>query len=336
MLEAAVVNLNPSKDNTLIQQSDSSAQVSNALGDLFVGRTNHDGSGPATISIRRGLLAFDVAGNVPAGATIVSAALTMRDVQGFNGDSTVELHRVTADWGEAASFQNGGLGAPATTDDATWLYRFYKPAPTGSGPTWATPGGDFSNLVSAAAEITDDLGAGQLFTWSTVGNPQMLSDVQAWLDYAETNFGWALLGDETKGQTIKRFNSGESATLPNVPPALRIEYVLPRPGDFDGNSVVDGADLAIWRANAGLESGAMASEGDADGNGSVDGGDFLIWQRNSGMGPAAVPEPSAWLLVAVGFGHLFRRTALQRRASRSLASHEPFRSPGLEHESLSR
>jgi len=64
---AQTVELTPSKTNTLIQVTSSagSAQLSNGQGDIYVGRTNQDGQGPATISIRRGLMAFDIADNVP-------------------------------------------------------------------------------------------------------------------------------------------------------------------------------------------------------------------------------------------------------------------------------
>ena len=84
----------------IIQQSDLNNQLSNALGDIFVGRTNQ----PSNLSIRRGLVAFDVAVQLPTGATIVSATLTIRDVADANGDRTVGLHRVSADWGEGTSF----------------------------------------------------------------------------------------------------------------------------------------------------------------------------------------------------------------------------------------
>ena len=37
----------------------------------------------------------------------------------------------------------------------------------------------------------------------------MLADVQKWLDDPSSNFGWLLLGDETKSRTTKRFDSSE-------------------------------------------------------------------------------------------------------------------------------
>lgn len=70
-----------------------------------------------------------------------------------------------------------------------------------------------------------------------------------------------------------------------------------RPGDFNGDSVVDAADLAIWRDALG-----RTNAGDANGDGVTDGADMLVWQKNVGLtgaAPAAhaVPEPAAGLLA---------------------------------------
>lgn len=85
------------------------------------------------------------------------------------------------------------------------------------------------------------------------------------------------------------------------------------PGDFNDDGNVDGGDLSDWRMNFG--SGPLA-DGDADGD--SDGADFLIWQQNVGSGgpvvPASVPEPSAWMLCALGLPLLFRRRATGLRA----------------------
>ncbi|WP_428303853.1 DNRLRE domain-containing protein [Lacipirellula sp.] len=229
---AAQVTLAPSKDNSLIQvTSASAAQLSNGLGDIFVGRTNQDGQGPATISMRRGLMAFDVAGSgIPAGATITSVSLTMRDVMGLNGDRAVKLHRTSADWGEGTSFFSGGQGGPATTGDSTWFYSFYDATTPAASTPWATPGGDYAPTASGSSIVSDDLGAGQLFTWSSATNPAMIADIQFWLANPASNFGWTLIGDESAGQTAKRLNSSESTTAPNVPPSLVIEYTaVPEP-----------------------------------------------------------------------------------------------------------
>jgi hypothetical protein len=92
-----------------------------------------------------------------------------------------------------------------------------------------------------------------------------------------------------------------------------IDYVTPpgAPGgdfltaDFDENGVVDGNDLADWRAGFGDTTAAKA-DGDADADGDVDGNDFLTWQRQLGTLPpttsavGAVPEPASAALAVAG------------------------------------
>lgn len=242
---AATVSLAPSKDNSIIQVSPiDGAQLSNGQGDLFVGRTNQDGQGAATTSIRRGLIAFDIAGSVPAGATITGVALSMREGMGNNGNRAIALHRTTAEWGEGASFFSGGTGAAAADGDATWFYRSYNVSTPALRLPWGAPGGDFSPTASASTIVTAGA-ADQLFTWSSAANPLLIADVQQWLADPSTNFGWTILGDETAGQTAKRFRSGESST----PPSLTIEYVIPEPTSLVLGGVALGGMLSVVRRN---------------------------------------------------------------------------------------
>ena len=90
--------------------------------------------------------------------------------------------------------------------------------------------------------------------------------------------------------------------------------VIPIGADFNGDGVVDAADLAIWRQNFGIEMGATGVLGDADLDGDVDGEDYLILLTQlggagmvvpgaligPGAGVAAVPEPSTALLLLGG------------------------------------
>jgi len=76
------------------------------------------------------------------------------------------------------------------------------------------------------------------------------------------------------------------------------------PGDFNGDGLINGADLALWEIGYGTTSGAVAMDGDADFDEDVDGADFLIWQEGSTASPfvaaASVPEPSTIAHVAIG------------------------------------
>ena len=111
-----VVMLSASKDNTLYEQID--GNISNGAGEFFfAGLTAMD-------VIRRGLIAFDIAGSVPKGATINSVSLDLYMVQTIVGPQATSLHRTLTDWGEGASDPTGpeGAGAPAQPGDATWLH----------------------------------------------------------------------------------------------------------------------------------------------------------------------------------------------------------------------
>jgi len=210
------VTLTPHKDNTLIENA--SGSLSNGAGDIFVGQNNNGNL------VRRGLLAFDVAGSVPAGATIQSVTLTMYVTQTQVGDYAVELHKVLADWGEAGS-TGSGTGGLAQSGDATWLHQFYD------SQLWSVPGGDFSPTASGVQAIGTQ---GVSYTWDSTA--QMVDDVQSWLDNPDTDFGWLLQADETQN-SAKRFASRESSD-PALRPTLTIAYVEATPPDISIKDVI--------------------------------------------------------------------------------------------------
>lgn len=205
---AATISITPSKDNTLYQYVPADGDRSNALGfHFFAGET-------AMAELRRGVLAFDIAGSVPAGSTITAVSLSMNmSMTAFDTAYTIELHKLLADWGQGTSQASGGegQGAPATPNDPTWRHRFYDTI------FWTNQGGDFSPTVSASQSVGP---IGQ-YTWSSA---QMIADIQSWLDNPAGNFGWLVLGDESTIATAKRFDTRESAS----PPMLTIEF-LPGP-----------------------------------------------------------------------------------------------------------
>lgn len=72
-------------------------------------------------------------------------------------------------------------------------------------------------MVSGSTEV-DGNGS---YTWDSA--PQMVSDVQSWLNDPTGNFGWLLIGDETDASTAKRFDTRE-ALLEENRPVLVIEF----------------------------------------------------------------------------------------------------------------
>jgi len=211
---SAIINIFPSKDNTLYEYDPAEGDHSNGAGfHFFAGET-------AMSELRRGVFAFDIAGSIPPGSTITGVTLSLNCSRVFSDTArTIELHKLLADWGEGTSHAPGeeGDGAPATTNDATWRHRFFDTI------FWAMQGGDFSATVSASQSVGP---VGQ-YTWSSA---QMVADVQSWLDNPSSTFGWLVLGDESTNATSKRFDTRESAS----PPVLTIEYTqrampTPRP-----------------------------------------------------------------------------------------------------------
>jgi hypothetical protein len=109
LASAATISITPSKDNTLYEFDPDEGDFSNALGIyFFIGET-------VMGELRRGVLAFNIAGSIPPGSTITGVSLSMTASRVFNDvERTAELHRLLADWGEGTSDAPGeeGDGAP--------------------------------------------------------------------------------------------------------------------------------------------------------------------------------------------------------------------------------
>ena len=202
---AGTATLAASRDDTLYETLGN--QRNNGAGQwFFVGKT-------AIGAIRRGLISFDVAAGLPAGATVTGVSLTLNMSRTVGGNAAVGLHRILADWQEGAANAGGneGSGADADQGDVTWTQRVFKSL------DWDTLGGDFAGDASAAVTVGGNGG----YTWKSTS--QLVADVQSWLDDPAANFGWLLLGDESKSRTAKRFDSKENGTSANRP-TLTVEY----------------------------------------------------------------------------------------------------------------
>jgi hypothetical protein len=231
---AVVTTFTASRDNTIY--SEGGAVSNGQFAHLFAGRTTLE-------PLRRALLKFDVS-TIPPGSTVTAVSVRMRcTMSSFINPTTATftLRRVTADWGEAASASDppGGLGAPAVSGDATWTERFFD-----QGQPWTTAGGDFSGVTSAsftllAAQACTDAAPVTINVSST---PQLVNNVQAWVNSPASNFGWILIGDETDLEfgTARRFGSREHTTASSRP-QLSVTYTLPPPVP---GAVPDGDDVA--------------------------------------------------------------------------------------------
>jgi hypothetical protein len=226
---SATTTINALKDNAIFQSN-----VNNSGGGSPGIQVGANGQG----SSRRGLIAFDVAANVPAGSTITSAQLRM-----YVGDAPstasriIGLHKLSKEWGEgtagsSALALNGiGSGFPASPGDATWSHAML------GSVAWTNPGatGDFNPVASASLGVGG--GVDTSHTW--LSTAALVNDVQSWLDAPSNNFGWALINaNEGTNQSVKTFysrsatqnTSGDPNSLdPSWRPTLVVTYV-PEPG----------------------------------------------------------------------------------------------------------
>ena len=203
---ADVVQLNPSRDNSIYEELTSNSAGGSSW--LFSGLT-------VPLNARRALVEFDIAGNIPAGSTVNSVTVsftTTRRGPGSGPNDPATLSRLTADWGEgtAAPGTLQGQGDAAGPGDATWSDSFFGTS------TWSTPGGDF---LPASATALSPTQTGQVLTFTST--PDLVADVQAWVDNPASNFGWIL--DTQSGQAGARaYGAREGAA--NQQPVLTVDF----------------------------------------------------------------------------------------------------------------
>ncbi|GJM23262.1 MAG: hypothetical protein DHS20C15_31770 [Planctomycetota bacterium] len=215
-LRADVVTIEADRDNTLYESP--TGALSNGRGFyFFAGLTNND-------ERRRGLLHFDVASVLPAGAQVSSVQLELytSKVQSVT-PKNISVHRALGDWGQGNSAALGqeGAGGASAPGDATWLHRFYPDT------FWTTVGGDFAAQASASLMISQTGPS----VWSST--PRLVADVQQWVDAPTQNFGWLLLGEEDGGSSARRFDTREHLTASHHP-RLTVTFEVPDcvPQDF--------------------------------------------------------------------------------------------------------
>jgi hypothetical protein len=218
------VVLDAAKDATIYE--DGNGSNANGSGSyLFTGRSESQNDSAE----RRALLAFPIAGSIPAGSTITSVSLDLTMSRTRSGAQTVGLHRLLEDWSEGPSDPSGqeGSGTSAVAGDVTWTHR------ESPGTLWSTPGASFAQSTSATVEVADE------GDYSFSSTSELVADVQEWLDDPSSNFGWALVISSPPTGSAKRFNSRENSS---GRPTLTVTYEADEESDLTERYVFPAAN----------------------------------------------------------------------------------------------
>ena len=258
VVRADVTSFNPAKDNSIYSEPD----TSNGQGEhLFAGQTGFE-------TLRRALVQFNLFGTVNPGSTVSAVSLRVRCSHSPAAppmNHTFTLHRLTSSWGEGASDAGDpeGLGAPAAANDATWNERFF-----GQGLPWTAAGGDFVATPSASFVVGACSNISPYTLFTIASTPQLVADVQAWVNNPSSNFGWILVGNEATTTTARRFASRNHPTT-SVRPILTVTYTLAPagPGTVPNGDDVAGVPLLLGDAGGGqilLDWSSSCSSGAVD------------------------------------------------------------------------
>ncbi len=202
------VVLEAERDATIYEEGNGT--IANGSGSyLFTGRTESQNASAE----RRALLAFPITQAIPEGSTITSVSLELTMSRTNSGGQSVRLHRLLEDWSEGPSDPSGqeGGGTTAVAGDVTWIHREF------SETLWTKSGASFAQSASATLQVANE----GSYTYSST--PELVADVQGWLEDASSNFGWVLVVDSPATGSAKRFNSRENSTASSRP-TLTISY----------------------------------------------------------------------------------------------------------------
>ncbi|BCA57085.1 hypothetical protein W02_42250 [Nitrospira sp. KM1] len=219
---AVTVTLGAGKASTIFEN-----QPDNSIGrgpGVFAG-------GDSNGSPRRGLIDFNVAANIPVGAIITSAQLSLYlGAVGVSDTGTpdsvsrmVELHRLVGDWAHGptglgvVSIDGTDQGYPAVPPSPTWNERRYQ-----QNQPWSTPGGDFKPAASATTLVGQQLNTA--YTW--LSTPDLVADVQFMLDQPSLGFGWMIVNPDERVSGSYRAFYTKDWTDPLMRPQLLLTYEL--------------------------------------------------------------------------------------------------------------
>ena len=282
--EDTYIDSEPGRVNTVFGIN-ADIRVDDAEGGDFTG-----GGEGVDIRPQQGLISFDslfgAAGNqVPAGAQIFGATLTLFVTGQSDSTATINFHRMLGDWTEAATWNNPqqGIGGGTISEgilpddvEAAAIADFSVPAPAAGG----------------FVEI-----------------PLNIETVQAWANGSIDNFGWVAISDSG---SLWEFASSETGSVANRP-KLTLQYTDPtgQAGQFAFAQREDGSSAGMTNVKEGNTADVIVQRvGGSTGAASVD---YTIAFDTASSGDIGTPSPSTTQTtgtVSFAAGELFKTISI--------------------------
>ncbi len=264
-------------------------------GSAIVGPGRFFSSGPLNVSAQ-GAIGPD--GSVTSSTSITN--VNTSGVEVFTASNVASTSTASkAGVSGSTTITNGTLQIDSgfdSNDDGDFTDPGDHPPVSVSVPTNPAPGTTFDGHVHTG-------GASDFFRYvfnEQIVNPDSSLTVNAAHQYL---LGPVAVGDLIIGQSV----SGVTVQPGGVP------------GDYDHDEDADGADFLVWQRTLGSN---LQLAADGNGNGVVDGGDLAIWRGGFGAATssyAAVPEPMSLVIAVVGAGAIL---GLRCRRRMRLAANE--------------
>ncbi|MCC6493074.1 MAG: autotransporter-associated beta strand repeat-containing protein [Pirellulales bacterium] len=320
------INYAPTADSTPISAQFSAAAALSG-GDLSVHTLQIDA--PQTFTLAGGSLAFNTIQLMPASRTPANIAVNGDVAFEPLGGAAAAIVRGSGS-GSTGVVNLGGGNRTLTVADGASAVDLSIDVPVANGGLAKAGLGTLAlTAANTYAGDTSVLEGTLRLAGPTLANAADVYITDGTLDLAFSGVDAVdslfINGQSKKAGTWGAVGSGAEFTSPAITGAGWLEvatYIAPLPGDFNGDNVVDGADLAKWQEHAGMLSGATHEQGDANEDGRVDGADLLLWQQNVSLAPVAAsstatPEPTSLAL----FGLMAAAWAAIRRPYGRSVSH---------------
>gem|GEM_PF-2689764 len=120
----------------------------------------------------------------------------------------------------------------------------------------------------------------------TVNNPGVTSDEVLYDDLAPWDTDADGFGESLNRISATSYGNASTSWNGAIPTPGSVNFVTEN-ADFNGDSIVDGADFLFWQRGFGISGSATLADGDANSDTNVNGADFSVWQSQYGSSGTA-------------------------------------------------